>query len=215
LDRWPLRRWILVALLILIIGALALFVIRWQDTLSFLGNGIVSPDAPETADLILVLAGDFYGPRVLKGADLAEAGYAPVMLISGGPYQGRTEGDFAIDFLTAKGYSGVLFESFGHHAQSTIQEAIALRPELARRGVKRVLLVTSAYHSRRAAIVFRLFCPGIRFITIGAQAPEYIPDRWWTDRKSRREFYAEWSKIIGTILFVYPMERLEWMVHGK
>ena len=61
--------------------------IRWQPTLSFLGRYLVYSLPPQSADIILVLAGDFYGPRVLKAAELAKQGYAPVVLISGGPYQ--------------------------------------------------------------------------------------------------------------------------------
>ena len=106
-----------------------------------------------------------------------------------------------------------MFQSFEHHARSTIGEAIALRPELARRGVKRVLLVTSAYHSRRASIVFWLFCPGIRFITIGAPGDLYHPDNWWEDAGSRKLFFSEWSKIFGTVLFEYPKNVVERIFH--
>jgi uncharacterized SAM-binding protein YcdF (DUF218 family) len=135
--------------------------IRWQTTLSFLGRYLVYSQPPQSADIILVLAGDFLGHRVLKGAELGKQGYAPLVLISGGPYQSGMEGDYAISFLAKLGYSTRLFESFGHHALSTIQEAIALRGELRRRYVKRVILVTSDFHSRRSSIVFRLFCPGM------------------------------------------------------
>jgi hypothetical protein len=72
----------------------------------------------------------------LKAAELANNGYAPRVLISGTPYrarpedQSRPEGEFAIVFLAKQGYRTDSFESFGHHARSTIEEAIALRPEL-------------------------------------------------------------------------------------
>jgi uncharacterized SAM-binding protein YcdF (DUF218 family) len=155
------------------VGALLLVaLIRWQTTLSLLGRYLIYSQAPQSADIILVLAGDFYGPRVLKAAELAKQGYAPLVLISGGRYQDGMEGDYAIAFLATRGYSTRLFESFGHTARSTIEEAIALRNELRRRRVKRVLLVTSDFHSRRSSIVFRLFCPGIDFISVpgaGAQ----------------------------------------------
>jgi hypothetical protein len=139
----------------------------------------------------------------LKGADLALQGYAPVALMSGTPYQGRPDGELAIEFLAQKGYPTRLFQSFAHNSRSTIEEAIALRPELARRGVTRVLLVTTAYHSQRAAIVFRLFCPGIQFIAIPAP-DSYRPNSWWRDAESKRLFYSEWRKILGTVLVVYP-----------
>ncbi len=200
---------------ILLIIAAAVLLIRWQSTLNWLGEYLVSPQHPESADLILVLAGDFWGPRVVKGADLAVQGYAPRALMSGTPYQGRMDGELAVEFLVNKGYPKQLLESFGHNAKSTIEEALVLRPELARRGVKRVLLVTSAYHSRRAGIVFRLFCPGIQFIVIPAPDDLYHPEGWWRDSRSRRLFFSEWEKILGTILFVYPKYRIERLWHAR
>jgi len=193
----------------LAIAVAAISLARREAILSYLGDYLVSSESPQPADLILVLAGDFWGPRVLKGADLAAQGYAPVALFSGTPYQGRMDGELAIEFLAQHGYSTRFFQSFGHHATSTIEEAIILCPELTRRKVKRVLLVTSAHHSRRASLVFRLFCPGIDFIAIAAPDPQYRAHEWWKDPSSKELFYAEWSKMIGTVLFVYPMYRIQ------
>ena len=190
----------------------AVLLIRWQATLSYLGEYLVASQPPQSADLILVLAGDFWGPRVLKGADLVAQGYAPLALISGTPYEGRPEGELAIEFLAKQNYPTRLFQSFGHNAGSTIEEALVLCPELERRGVRRVLLVTSSYHSRRAAIVFRLFCPGVQFITIAAPDPHYHPNGWWEYPDSRKLFFAEWRKILGTVLVAYPKYRAEKIV---
>jgi uncharacterized SAM-binding protein YcdF (DUF218 family) len=156
----------------------------------------------------LVLGGDFWGPRVVKGADLAVQGYGPVALISGPPYNHQPEGELAISFLVNKGYPGALFTTFGHHANSTIGEALALSGELKSRRVKQVIVVTSAYHSRRAAIVLRLFCPGIRFISVPAADPRYEPEQWWRSESSRYVFFSEWIKILGSVLFEYPRHLL-------
>jgi uncharacterized SAM-binding protein YcdF (DUF218 family) len=180
--------------------------IRWQTTFSILGRFLVYSQPPQSADMILVLAGDFYGSRVLKAAELAKQGYAPLVLISGGPYQAGTEGEYAIRFLAERGYPARLFESFEHHARSTIEEAVALRGELRRRRVKRVILVTSDFHSRRSAIVFRLFCPGIEFISVPGTEANFHAGRWWMDAHSKALFYSEWTKIFGTILMAYPKD---------
>jgi uncharacterized SAM-binding protein YcdF (DUF218 family) len=200
-------------LLLLLAGMLiltAILAIRWQTTLKSLGSFLVDSQPPQRADLILVLGGDFWGPRVLVGAELARLRYAPIALISGPPYQvrsegvSRLEGELAVEFLVQKGYPRELFQVFGHHAGSTIGEANALRGELARRHVRRVLLVTSAHHSRRATIVLTLFCPGVQFISIPAPDPHYHIDQWWNDDSSRQLFFAEWSKILGSVLVAYP-----------
>jgi uncharacterized SAM-binding protein YcdF (DUF218 family) len=182
-----------------------------------IGYSLICSQTPRQADLIVVLGGDFWGSRVFKAADLALEGYAPLVLISGPPYgsAGRPEGEFAIEYLARHGYPRQFFAVFGHHARSTIDEAIALGPELRRRQVKRVILVTSDYHSRRADIVIRLFCnSGIQFISVPASDPQYKPDLWWDDPQSRKTFFSEWSKIAGSVLWVYPAYRLNaWRGH--
>ncbi len=100
------------------------------------------------------------GPRAINGAELVRKHYAPFAVMSGPLYQGRPQGELTIDFLVKKGYPRDLFQVFATNAHSTIDEAGALRGELERRHAQRVLLVTSNYHSRRAAIVLGLFCPG-------------------------------------------------------
>jgi uncharacterized SAM-binding protein YcdF (DUF218 family) len=193
--------WAIVAALLLLTAILA---IRWQATLTSLGSFLVDSQPPQKADLIVVLGGDFWGPRVLTGAELARLGYAPIALISGPPYHERPQGELAIEFLVKKGYPKELFQVFAHHANSTIAEANALRGELARRHVKRVLLVTASYHSRRATIVLTLFCPGVQFISVPAPDPNYHIVNWWNDDSSRQLFFSEWTKILGSLLVAYP-----------
>jgi len=193
-----------IAIRIAVLVVLAIPVVAYELRLHA-GTFLVCSGRPQPADLILVIGGDFYGPRVLKGADLAVQGYAPLVLIAGPPYQqGRSESEFAIDFLTAKGYPRELFQAFGHHANSTAAEATVVGAELRRRKVRRVILVTASYHSRRADIVFRLFNPDIHFISVPASDPHYDPDHWWTDLESRHLFFSECEKIVGTVLIAYP-----------
>ena len=182
-------------------GALVVLVLLLERVVvPRIGYSLICREAPRPADLILVLGGDFYGPRVLKGAELAKLGYAPLVMISGPPYAGRPEGEWAIDFLERRGYPRNLFCSFGHTATSTVDEAIAVARELQRRRFKRVLLVTSAYHSRRADIVLRLFCRDVTVTSVPAPDSEYNPDRWWEDKGSRRLFFSEWNKILGSLV---------------
>jgi uncharacterized SAM-binding protein YcdF (DUF218 family) len=176
---------------------------QWQAALSLLAGSLIDSEPPRPADLILVLGGDFWGPRVVKAADLCKLRYAPPVLISGPPYAGRPEGELAVDFLVKRGFAREMFAVFPHTAGSTVGEALALRAELARRGAKRVILVTSSYHSRRAAIVFRLFCPGIRFISVPASDSFYAAG-WWRSGTSRDIVFSEWNKILGTLMIAYP-----------
>jgi uncharacterized SAM-binding protein YcdF (DUF218 family) len=204
LKRRPILRWIRRALLVCLLGLLVISFVERRALLAYLGNSLIYRQPLQHADLIVVLGGNFFGERVVQGADLETQGYAPLALFSGGYYQGNPEGEVAIAFLAQRGYPRRGLESFSHDSKSTIDEATSLRAELVRRHAKRVILVTSSFHSLRTAIVFRLFCPGIQFISIPAAYPEYHADTWWMDPGSRRLFFSEWAKILGTFAIAYP-----------
>jgi len=188
----------------IVILAIAVAAFRWQATLTGLGSFLVDSQPPQRADLILVLGGDFWGPRVVTGAELARQRFAPVALFSGPPYHEQPQGELSIEFLVDKGYPREILQVFANQAHSTIAEAKILRGELARRHAKRVLLVTSSYHSRRATIVLTLFCPGVQFISIPAPDTHYHVEAWWNDESSRHVFFSEWSKILGSVLLGLP-----------
>ena len=161
---------------------------------------LVLSDPPEKADLVYVLAGDFYGSRVLLGAELGAKGYASKVIMSGGMYGDAYQGDLAARFAVQHGYSQALFETVLTRAQSTVEEAIEMRPIFERHHAKRVILVTSDFHSRRADLVFRLFDPGIHFSTVGAPAKLIGTDFWWKSEATRHLLFGEYSKILGTLL---------------
>lgn len=162
-----------------------------------IGYSLICSEEPSQADLILVLGGEFYGARVFKAAELGKLGYAPLVLISGPLYGARPEGEWAIDYLEKFGYPRSLFRVFAHSGASTIEEAVAVGRELQRRRVRRVLLVTSAFHSRRADLVLGLFSAGVRFTSVPSQ-DSYRPDHWWDDPYSRKIFVSEWTKLLGS-----------------
>jgi uncharacterized SAM-binding protein YcdF (DUF218 family) len=190
--------------ILILLSMVIVFVVQRDSILDWSARFLVFAEPPVHAELILVLGGDFLGPRVFKAAELGADGYAPVVLISGPSYQGRPEGEWAIEYLAKKGHAESFYAVFGHDANSTVDEAVAVCPELKRRAIKRVLLVTSAYHSRRADIVFNMFCPGIKYVSVPADDPHYDPRHYRTDASSSALFRSEWKKIFGTILLAYP-----------
>src|SRR5579864_7525844 len=90
---------------------------------ALLGQALVVSDPVEKADLIYVLAGDFFGSRVLLGAELGARGYARQVVLSGGRYGDQYEGDMAADFAVEHGYPRALFCPVQLDALSTIDEA--------------------------------------------------------------------------------------------
>ena len=183
----------------LLFGLLLAWLFR-EPLLVSAGKLLIRSDSPEKADLIYVLAGDFWGNRVLVGSQLGARGYAQRVLFSGGIYQGAYEGDMSVRFAVDHGYPQQLFLAAPLTAQSTIEEAIELRPIFQRLRAKSVLLVTSDFHSRRAALAFRLFIPGVHFLMVAAPDTVFDPNSWWKSPGGRRLVFSEYEKILGTFL---------------
>jgi|RhiMetdeSRZDD1v2_1073273.scaffolds.fasta_scaffold116969_3 uncharacterized SAM-binding protein YcdF (DUF218 family) len=196
-------------------GLLLASLIFYPVTLTGLAKLLTLSQRPEPADLILVLGGDFWGPRSLMGAELGARGLAKKVLISGPPYRYNPEGkdqpesELSIVFLVEKGYRREMFLSFPNTTKSTIDEALAVCPELNRLGAKKVLLVTSSYHSGRANLVFNLYCPDVRFRSVPAPDPQFEVNNWWKTESFRKIFFSEWQKIIGTVFWKYPQRQLQ------
>ena len=170
--------------------------------LTALGNFLVQTEIPAKADAVVILAGDWTGERVLKGAELVKQGYAPIAYMSGpNLVYGVNEADLAIAYGVAQGYPARYFEAMRTNALSTRDEADYFYRELSRRGIHKVLLVTSNFHTHRAAIIFRgRFGSSIEVHPVAAPSPYFDPGRWWKDREGRKTFFFEWSKMIATPL---------------
>ena len=184
-------------LLILAAGAL-LLVLFHSPLLAALGNFLVKSGPPQKADIIVVLAGDGFGRRILTAAKLVKEGYAPKALISGpnGNY-GNYECDLAIPFAVKAGYPESYFLHFEHRARSTQEEARVVTEKLHEMGVKRVMLVTSNYHTRRAGIMFRRAAPDLDIFVVSADDEFFKPDSWWHYREARKIFLYEWMKTVA------------------
>jgi uncharacterized SAM-binding protein YcdF (DUF218 family) len=171
--------------------------------LAGLGYALIHDDGPAKADLAVVLAGDFYGHRIVKAGELVRAGYVPTVLVSGpGGNYGRYESDLAIPFAVSQGFPAEWFIAFPNETLSTREEAKAVLGELRRRGVKSFLLVTSDYHTGRAR---RLYLStehasggGPQIRTIAAPDEFFQPDSWWRIRQAQKIVFIEWSKTVAT-----------------
>ena len=84
-----------------------------------------------------------------------------------------------------------------NQATSTREEARIMVQELKRRGVKKFLLVTSEFHTRRAARVYAAES-GARSVPRRGDAHSRIRlERWWTTRDGIKNVYMEWSKAVA------------------
>jgi len=169
-------------------------------------NYLIENDGPRKAEAIVVLGGDSYGDRTLKGAELAKEGYAHFVLVSGPPrLMGYSSAD-QIQFAEQRGYPASLFreEHLPADAESTRTEVRVLGKYLQEQGIHNVLLVTSNFHTKRAARIWRTENPGINVAVVPSVDPDRIftPETWWKSRPGQKIFIYEWMKTISVMLGV-------------
>ena len=194
LTRWFRRLLPFVALLILLLLSHAVW-------LAALARYLVVAEPPVRADIVLILAGDFTGQRMLAGADLVKRGFAPKALVSGpSGLFGEYESEFAIAFAVRRGYPKSYFIPVPNNSKSTEQEARAIIPELRKLGVHSVDIVTANFHTRRARRVYRAQAPDLEIHMVAATDDSFQPKSWWHDRESRKIFLSEWTKTVANWL---------------
>ena len=118
--------------------------------LSHAGSFLVL-NAPEHADVILVLAGPADGSRYRHAVKLREQGYADKILLDANVTRtiyGKSEADMAGDFLN-RNFPG-LVEVCPTNQDSTFGEAADVKRCLEGLNIYSVLIVTSDFHTRRA-----------------------------------------------------------------
>jgi uncharacterized SAM-binding protein YcdF (DUF218 family) len=175
--------------------AIVVFHVIW---FRWMGEYLVQEQAPVKAGMIVVLGGDLRGDRILKAAALAQQGFAPQVLVSGGGNMyGLHESDLAVDWAVKHGYPDSLFVKVPFPATSTRDEEEADSKELRKRHVRDFLLVTSTFHTRRAAATFRSVAPDLKFHTVGVADTYFSADGWWHNREGEKTFVLEWAKTLA------------------
>jgi uncharacterized SAM-binding protein YcdF (DUF218 family) len=164
-----------------------------------IGTYLVRAQEPAHADVILVLGGDWTGQRILTAAELARRGYAPRLWVSGPMVlYGVNEATLAINYAVEHGYPRSLFEIKTVPATSTRQEAMKFKEEFAKNNIRRILLVTSDFHTRRAGSIFRnALGDQYQVIVIAAPYMYFHAGDWWKFREDRKTVFYEWSKMVG------------------
>ena len=193
-------RWLCAALLTLIIGNL----IAWIAA----GALIVRSDLAH-ADVLVVLAGSStYLERTRHAAQLFNEGRAPRIILTNdnqkSGWSAERESnplfvDRAADELTHRGVPQEKIEIVPGIVSSTYDEAVALREYAAKKNLRSIIIVTSAYQSRRALWTFRRVFRnsgigiGLDPVEPGEQSPRSTT--WWRYRLGWEMVPGEYLKI--------------------
>jgi uncharacterized SAM-binding protein YcdF (DUF218 family) len=179
------------------------------------GRWLVKEDVPAHADAMVLLMGGF-PDRVLQAVDLYREGKAGRVIIveeSMGPFKKLEErgvsilsnSEQAANSLVTLGIPADSITILSGDAQSTLDEAIAVRDYLLLLSTSdTLLLVSSSEHMRRAAMIFMsAFRNTGKQVYVGCSPSTYTDfnaDRWWRDKEGIQAVLTEYVKIGSFIL---------------
>jgi uncharacterized SAM-binding protein YcdF (DUF218 family) len=164
----------------------------------------------ERVDALVVLSGSSaYLERTHVAAQLYASGRAPTIILTNDDQQsGWSEtqqrnpffSELARDKLTASGVRSAQIEIVPVAVTGTYDECLKIRRYAEMRGHKSLLVVTSAYHSRRALWTLRRVFRGsgieigLDIVKPGQQMPS--PTTWWLSRRGWQVVALEYPKLV-------------------
>lgn len=183
----------------------------WLPFAWVLANFLVVEKPLDHADAILVLSGSAsYIERTNEAAALFKKGIAPKIILTNDEMQGGwdqeeqrnpTFAELARRQLVRQGVPDLVIETLPPPVYGTNDEAYVFAEMAAERKMKSILLVTSAYHSRRALWTFdRAISRNNLVIVIGIESPArndqtLLAWSWWFRRQGLRSIGLEYVKL--------------------
>ena len=184
----------------------------WILTAPFLAKNLIVKKSLEKADAILVLGGSStYIERTRKAAELYKNGVAPkIFLTNDGEQDGWNSQEKRNPYfyerarweLIAQGVPAECIEVLPEIVEGTQDEAVLFAKTMRQQNLKRVLLVTSAYHTRRTLSVFgKVLQNNIDAVEIGIASPPTglqtpTESYWWLRPKGWQFVAGEYLKIV-------------------
>lgn len=183
------------------------------------GEWLVRRDPLEKAAAILVPGGTRL-ERPLEAGDVYRQGWAPLVVMTDEVHEPAerwadarglhfpTKIELARDILVKLGVPREAILLLPGENDSTADEGRSLRALAAQRRWRRVIVITSKLHTRRAGSALRRELTGldidVRMHT--SRYDESDPEHWWTDRGTARFVLLEYEKFLAYRLNLYSGE---------
>lgn len=180
-----------------------------------MGKRLVYSQQLKQADLIFILMGSI-PDRALQASDVYRQGYAKHIVFANEQQFGAEKlKQYGIELETTAsiikrtliklGVAQEQIEALPNIATSTQDEAILLRNYLVQHPeIKKIILVTSSYHTRRASIIFTkaLKKANLKATIVMSENPysDFKPVKWWNDRGSSYMVLLEHLKLLNFYL---------------
>ncbi len=198
---------------ILMAVLLLLLYLLHRPLLAAVGNVLVTEDAPQQSDVIVVLMGGV-PDRIVQGVELYQEGLADNMVMVRSHDLNNYElaetlalnipgmVDINRDIAMQLGVPQERIIVLPERADSTRDEALAVQDYLQENDLDSLLLVTSRYHSTRAKKTFeQVLGSNYRVSSMPSPYDPFDPDSWWTERRQLRDVFLEYQKLLNLYLF--------------
>jgi uncharacterized SAM-binding protein YcdF (DUF218 family) len=178
----------------ILVTLLALFALAWFS----LGFYLSPQSGLEKSDAIVAVSGGDTTARALEAVKLYQQGWAPKLIFSGaaldpsGPSNAAAMRRIATEHGVPAG--AVLLDEI---STNTFENADSVRGILELSGWRKIILVTSPYHQRRAYITFRSrLGSDYRILNHSAIDVRWRRSAWWANDYSYRVTLAELQKTL-------------------
>jgi len=161
------------------------------------GDFLVIRDLLEPADAVIAISGDGTGERAVAAAALVLAGYGRWLIVSGSA-DGAAATMARVAARAGLSRARILVDD---RSESTVQNARNSARLMRRYRLRRAILVTSPYHTRRAAMAFREEFRrwGLDVRVTATEHSFFEVDRWWTREFDRWLVTREYGKIAAFV----------------
>ncbi len=170
--------------------------------LNEVAEGLIRDDSLVKADAIVALAGDYRSNREKRAAELWLQGWGDYVVVSGISYAwGFHTGEAARRYVMSLGVPGEKIFMISENL-NTRAEARALDDLMRERGWNSAIVVTAAFHSRRATYTMERAAPGRSFYSspVPAGSPEWTPRAWWSRREDVYMTVREFTSWANTLM---------------
>lgn len=211
----PARKYKIFVLLIIILCVLIVVYLLSGRFFKYMGEFLIHDDLPTKSEAAVILnTGVEYYPRLVEAASIYKKGLVKKIVINGNR---KTD---SLRELEAMGFKSCcpwyedrmrILEMLGvpvydvipvsaEDAYDTVSEAEAVGREIVEKGYKKIILITSKYHTRRAVHIWKeMYKNNLDVASVSAKTDPFDPSSWWRDGRQVRWVLAEY----GAWIFYY------------
>lgn len=168
------------------------------DDLRQCESGPTASDECRSADAIIAVSGGDTIARTDEAVRLYKEGWAPLLIFSGaaadlsGPSNALAMKRYAVESGVPEG--AIIIEEF---SQTTAENAVNTSIFIKKRNLTRVLLVTSAYHQRRAKLEFGVrLGQDVTIVNHPVARDRHWDESWWLSATGWQLAIGELFKIL-------------------